>query len=132
MKIALAWLVAAHIALACLFSQVCLAAVPPSEIAAFDKAFEKDVATVGHEVPIDKNAPELKGKPVTAVAITQCNLIVVVYLTMPDGRLLRFDKSNQIPASELLAMAYSAVRSERVEVGCDSNGVVGYERHDPV
>jgi hypothetical protein len=29
-------------------------------------------------------------------------------------------------------MAYTATRSERVEVSCNDAGAVGYEKHDPV
>jgi len=82
------------------------------------------------EVPVEKNAagaPE--GHPLTSVVVTQCNLIVAVYMTMPDGRLMRFDKSDDIPADKLLSIAYTATRSERVEVSCNDNGVVGYETH---
>jgi len=84
------------------------------------------------EVPIELNAPKVEGHPVTSVVVTQCNMIVVVYMTMADGRLLRFDKSNKIASDQLMLMAYSAVRSERVEVSCNEKGGVGYERHDPV
>jgi len=57
------------------------------------------VLSVAHttEVPVEKNAPAAQGHPMTAVVVTQYNLIVAVYLTMPDGRLLRFDKSANIP-----------------------------------
>jgi hypothetical protein len=82
------------------------------------------------EVPIEPNAlgaPE--GHPLTAVVVTQCNLIVAVYMTMQDGRLLRFDKSADIEAARLLKIAYTATRSERVEVSCEHEGVVGYETH---
>src|SRR5512146_2242509 len=53
------------------------------------------VLSVAHttEVPVEKDAPAAQGHPMTSVVVTQCNLIVGVYLTMPDGRLLRFDKS---------------------------------------
>jgi hypothetical protein len=94
-----------------------------------------DVMRVAHrtEVPAEKNAPTLPGHPLTSVVVTQCNLIVAVYMTMPDGTLLRFDKSASVPADQLLQMAYTATRSERVEVSCnDAGGAVGYEKHDPV
>ena len=85
------------------------------------------------EVPVEKNAPALPGHPLTSVVVTQCNLIVAVYLTMADGSLLRFDSSAAVPADQLLQMAYTATRSERVEVSCnDASGAVGYEKHDPV
>ena len=86
------------------------------------------------EVPVEKDAPAVQGHPLTSVVVTQCNLIVAVYMTMQDGRLMRFDSTANVPAEQLLQMAYSATRSERVEVDCtDQNaGVVGYERHDPV
>jgi hypothetical protein len=83
------------------------------------------------EVPIERNVPAVQGHPITSVVITQCNLIVAVYMTMSDGRLLRFDKATGVPLEGLLQAAYSATRSERVEVSCgDSGGVVGYEKHD--
>lgn len=84
-------------------------------------------AAIGEE----KNAPVVEGHPMTSVVVTQCNLVVAVYMTMPDGRLLRFDKNASIPAEELVSMAYTATRSERVEVSCDGNGVAGYEKHEP-
>jgi hypothetical protein len=84
------------------------------------------------EVPIEKNAPPTEGHPLTSVVVTQCNLIVAVYLTMPDGRLLRFDRSAQMPADQLISMAYTATRSERVEVSCNDTGSVGYEHHEPL
>jgi hypothetical protein len=85
------------------------------------------------EVPVQKTGIEaVEGRPLTSVVITQCNLIVAVYVTMPDGKLLRFDKSDDVPADKMLGLAYSATRSERVEVACESKGVgvVGYEKHD--
>ena len=83
------------------------------------------------EVPVEKAAATaLEGHPLTSVVVTQCNLVVAVYVTMPDGRLLRFDKSADVPVDQLLTMAYSATRSERVEVSCNDTGLVGYEAHD--
>jgi len=93
-----------------------------------------DVLRVAHrtEVPAEKNAPAMQGHPLTSVVVTQCNLIVAVYLTMADGSLLRFDSSAAVPADQLLQMAYTATRSERVEVSCnDAGGAVGYEKHEP-
>jgi hypothetical protein len=88
------------------------------------------------EVPVEKDAPAIEGHPLTSVVVTQCNLIVAVYMTMPDGKLLRFDSKASLPADELMQMAYSATRSERVEVACDDGagalGAVGFEKHDPV
>lgn len=84
------------------------------------------------EVPIESERPAIEGHPLTSVVITQCNLIVAVYMTMADGRLLRFDRTANIPSSQLMLMAYSAIRSERVEVSCNETGVVGFEKHDPV
>ena len=93
-----------------------------------------DVLQIAHrtEVQVEKNAPALQGHPLTSVVVTQCNLIVAVYMTMPDGKLLRFDSSANVPAEQLLEMAYTATRSERVEVSCNDAGTVGYEKHDPV
>ncbi|MFL6600605.1 MAG: hypothetical protein ACJ8R9_04680 [Steroidobacteraceae bacterium] len=92
------------------------------------------VTPVAHvtEVPVEKEAPKVEGHPLTSVVVTQCNLIVAVYMTMPDGRLLRFDKSAAVPSEQLMTMAYSATRSERVEVSCNDAGAAGYEKHEPV
>jgi hypothetical protein len=92
------------------------------------------VTPVAHvtEVPAEKDAPKMDGHPLTSVVVTQCNLIVAVYMTMPDGRLLRFDKSTSVPSEQLMTMAYSATRSERVEVSCNEEGASGYEKHEPV
>jgi hypothetical protein len=91
------------------------------------------VSQVSHvEVPVEKEAPKVDGHPLTSVVVTQCNLIVAVYMTMPDGRLLRFDKSAAVPSEQLMTMAYSATRSERVEVSCNDTGAAGYEKHEPV
>lgn len=84
------------------------------------------------EVPVEMQAPQPQGHPLTSVVVTQCNLIVAVYLTMPDGRLLRYDHSASISVDQLLGMAYAATRSERVEVSCNDTGAVGFEKHDPV
>lgn len=88
--------------------------------------------TQASEVPVQKQVEGLEGvegHPLTSVVVTQCNLVVAVYVTMPDGRLLRFDKGANMPVEQLLTMAYTATRSERVEVSCNSNGLVGYEAH---
>jgi hypothetical protein len=85
------------------------------------------------EVPAgDDGLAGVEGRPLTSVVVTQCNLIVAVYVTMPDGKLLRFDKSANVPADRMISMAYTATRSERVEVACESNGLgaVGYEKHE--
>jgi hypothetical protein len=87
---------------------------------------------IGAEVPTEQDAPIVEGHPLTSVVVTQCGLLVAAYLTMPDGRLLRFDKSANIPVNELMNMAYAAERSERVEVSCNDAGVVGFEKHEPV
>jgi hypothetical protein len=84
------------------------------------------------EVAAEKDAPNVQGHPLTSVVVTQCNLIVAVYMTMPDGSLLRFDGKAAVPVDQLLQMAYTATRSERVEVSCNDTGAVGYEQHDPV
>lgn len=92
------------------------------------------VTPVAHvtEVPVEQEAPKVDGHPLTSVVVTQCNLIVAVYMTMPDGRLLRFDKSTEVPSEQLMTMAYSATRSERVEVSCNETGAAGYEKHEPI
>jgi hypothetical protein len=40
---------------------------------------------------------------------------------MADGRLIRFDGASGLPVDELIAMAYAATRSERVDVGCETH-----------
>ena len=87
---------------------------------------------IGVEVAINEDAVPVDGRPTSAVAVTQCNLLVAVFLTMPDGRLIHFDSSSGISHDKLLSMAYTARRSERVEVGCDDVGVKGYEKHEGV
>jgi hypothetical protein len=44
-----------------------------------------------------------EGQPRTAVVVTQCNLVVAVYFTMQDGKLIRFDKNagSSIKAEDL-------------------------------
>lgn len=86
----------------------------------------------GNEIPPDKNAPQVEGHPLTSVVVTQCNLVVAVYMTMPDGRLLRFDNKTEVGAEALVNMAYTAGRSERVEVSCNGLGPQGFESHEPV
>jgi len=92
------------------------------------------VTQIAHitEIPTEPGAPKMEGHPLTSVVVTQCNLIVAVYMTMPDGRLLRFDKSTSMPSDQLMTIAYSATRSERVEVSCNDSGAAGYEKHEPV
>jgi hypothetical protein len=92
----------------------------------------QSVAAGSTEIPVEKHTPTMPGHPLTSMVVTQCNLIVAVYVTMPDGKLLRFDKSSSIPASQLLTLAYTATRSERVEVSCNDVGAVGHESHAPV
>lgn len=92
---------------------------------------EGKLAANGAALGETKDAPVVDGHPMTAVVVTQCNLVVAVYMTMDDGRLLRFDKKANLPAEQLVAMAYTATRSERVEVSCDGTGVAGYETHIP-
>jgi hypothetical protein len=85
----------------------------------------------GVQVPINAEAPAVKGHPQTAVVVTQCDQLVVAYLTLPSGELVRFDKETGVPWETVLEMAYSATRSERVEVECTGAGVEGYESHTP-
>ena len=91
-----------------------------------------DVCAHGAAIDIEMNAPKVAGHPLTSVVVTQCNLVVAVYMTMPDGRLVRFDRDADIPADQLVSMAYTAGRSERVEVACEGLGAVGYEAHEPI
>lgn len=100
-------------------------------IGALADAGEQEVAT-GVAVPLNKDAVPVAGRPLTAVVVTQCNQLIVAYLTMPDGTLLRFDQTSGISADKLQQMAYTAPHSERVEAVCDEDtvpGVKGYESH---
>jgi hypothetical protein len=89
-------------------------------------------AVSGSEVGSDKDAPVVEGHPLTSVVVTQCNLVVAVYMTMPDGRFLRFDQKANVSAEELVNIAYTAAHSERVEVSCEGEGLVAYEKHEPI
>jgi hypothetical protein len=105
----------------------------PDCVAFADPAAERASPVAnGTEVAIEKNAPAVPGHPLTSVVVTQCNLIVAVYMTMPDGKLLRFDSTAAVSAEGLVQMAYSATHSERVEVSCNQGGVVGHETHNPI
>lgn len=86
------------------------------------------------EVPVDtaNTAATIDGHPLTSVVVTQCNLIVAVYVTMQDGRLVRFDKNSNVASDELIRMAHSAPRSERVEVSCNGTGAEGYQTEHPI
>jgi hypothetical protein len=95
-------------------------------------ASAEDLPAGANEIAPDKNAPQVEGHPLTSVVVTQCNLVVAVYMTMPDGRLLRFDSKAEMPAEALVNMAYTAGRSERVEVSCNGVGPSGFETHEPV
>lgn len=106
--------------------------VSPIQMQCTAKSCAGNSTARGVEIGDEKNAPFVEGHPVTSVVVTQCNLVVAVYMTMPDGRLLRFDKSSDIPADQLVSLAYTATRSERVEVSCNGTGVVGYEKHEPI
>jgi hypothetical protein len=86
----------------------------------------------GTELGSDQDAPVVEGHPLTSVVVTQCNLVVAVYMTMPDGRFLRFDQKANVSAEELITIAYTASHSERVEVSCEGEGLVAYEKHEPI
>lgn len=145
----LAAAIAASLAQGCATSQLTqhstAPAAPPAAPSQSARSVESDSACIGPrcaaevlrvaqhtDVTPDKDAPAIQGHPLTSVVVTQCNLIVAVYLTMQDGSLLRFDSGAKVPADQLLQMAYAATRSERVEVSCNDTGAVGYEKHDPL
>jgi hypothetical protein len=86
----------------------------------------------GNEIGSEKGAPVLAGHPLTSVVVTQCNLVVAVYMTMADGRFLRFDQKSDVTAEQLVTIAYSATHSERIEVSCEGTGLVAYEKHEPI
>ena len=59
-------------------------------------------------------------RPLTAVVVTQCNLLVVAYITMPDGSLVRYTRSSRIPYGKVLELAKSAQHSEVADIPCDA------------
>lgn len=71
------------------------------------------------EIPLDAKHVPIEGQPMSAVVVSQCSKLVAVYLTMPDGRLLRFDRTSGLPVTVVLEMADTAKRKERIEVACD-------------
>jgi hypothetical protein len=78
---------------------------------------------LGTEVPttasVLPDAPlNVPGHPLTSVVVTQCNYIVVIYLTMPDGRLIRIDPTTKMNWGDALTMAASATRSEQAAITC--------------
>jgi hypothetical protein len=92
----------------------------------------KGVRAPASEIGKNPEVDVKEGQPLTAVVVTQCNLVVAVYFTMQDGKLIRFDKNagSKIKAEDLVGLAYnSAKRSERVEVGCDTLGLKATEPH---
>lgn len=80
----------------------------------------------------EKADPELAINAVSGVLITQCNQLVAAYVTLSDGRLVRFDVRDQeaISATALEALVFSARVSERVEFSCDGSTIEGFERHE--
>jgi hypothetical protein len=86
----------------------------------------------GAEIGLAKDVPIVEGRPLTAIVVTQCNMVIAVYMTMQDGRLLRFDSKASVPAEQLISIAYTATRSERVEVSCENIGAAGFETHAPM
>jgi hypothetical protein len=88
-------------------------------------------AQPGVQIPVNADAPAIEGRPQTAVVVTQCDQLVVAYLTMASGQLVRFDKDSGLPFATVLEMAYAATRSERVEVSCEGGGAEGFESHTP-
>lgn len=83
----------------------------------------------GSKIAPSPDIPSIEGQPTTAVVVTQCNELVVAYVTMPSGDLVRFDKTSGLPWDAVLNLAYSAVRSERVEVSCTGHEGEAYEEH---
>jgi hypothetical protein len=102
-----------------------------NEVSSVALSQDGKTAVNGAAIGATKDLPVVEGHPLTAVVVTQCNLVVAVYMTMQDGRLLRFDSKTNVPAEQLVTIAYTATRSERVEVSCDGIGVAGYETHVP-
>lgn len=71
--------------------------------------------------PVIEKPELINGAPITAVIVTQCNLLWAVYVTMSDGRLLRFDQTAKVASEQLLELAMTATRSQRIEVACSAS-----------
>lgn len=88
------------------------------------------LASAGWGGDAPRNAP-LPHPSSSAVVVTQCNLIEAVYLTMPDGKLLRFSTNQlkKIPAEDLVGFVYTRAKvSERIET--DYRGAAGLPRFE--
>ena len=87
----------------------------------------------GAQIQPDHAVEKIEGQPLTAVVVTQCNLIEAVYLTMPDGKLLRFSAKQlrTIPAGDLVGFVYTRAKvSERIETDCrGAGGPPRFEKH---
>ncbi len=87
----------------------------------------------GAQIQPDHAVEKIDGQPLTAVVVTQCNLIEAVYLTMPDGKLLRFSANQlqKIPAGDLVGFVYTRAKvSERIETDCrGAAGLPRFEKH---
>lgn len=87
----------------------------------------------GAQVQPDHAIETIEGQPLTAIVVTQCNLIEAVYLTMPDGKLLRFSANQleKIPAGDLVGFVYTRAKvSERIETDCrGAAGLPQFEKH---
>jgi hypothetical protein len=56
--------------------------------------------------------------PLTAVVITQCNDLISVIITMPDGTLRHFGPTDGLSHDEAIHLAEEAVHSIQVQVHC--------------
>lgn len=90
-------------------------------------AGEKEPIT-GKQIQSEQPRMQVDGAPLTAVVVTVCSQVVVVYMTMPSGVLIRFDQSDGVDVKVLIAAADTAKTRERVEVGCDVQGTPRFER----
>lgn len=57
--------------------------------------------------------------PWTAVAVTQCNLLVALFITSADGKLITIDKESGVSSADALRMGQKAKTATRIEVACD-------------
>jgi hypothetical protein len=68
-------------------------------------------------------AADMEAPPATAVAVTQCNLLVAAYFTLKDGRFVKSDVKDHptdVSADDVLRWGDTATTgAHRVEVNCD-------------
>lgn len=71
------------------------------------------------DLPVNYEGKPQPGQPLTAVVVTQCNLIVVAYITTGEGKLIRLDSTSGLSVQQLVAAVSLAKTLTSVAVACD-------------